>query len=84
MTHSECKSCKAKILWARTEYGNLMPLDFQPDHHKGNIALIDGVAKVIKMGELFEEAYTGPRYVSHWSTCPKAHLHRRSAKKRED
>lgn len=71
MTHSVCRSCGQKIIWARTEAGTLMPLDFEQNKAGANLALVDGVAKVIDKGDLFAEAYSGPLYLSHFATCPE-------------
>ncbi len=77
-TQPRCRSCSAPILWARTEYGNLIPLDADPIPD-GNIAFVDGVCKVVRRGELFEPVYEGPYFKTHYATCPQAHEHRRSA-----
>ena len=73
---SPCRSCGAPMLWVRTTAGNLMPLDLEPVPG-GNIVLKDGLAHVLK-GDLFEGMIDeGPRYVSHFVTCPEAAKHRR-------
>jgi hypothetical protein len=76
-----CRSCDMPIIWARTEYGNLIPLDAEPNKPKADMALVDGVAKKIDQADLFTEVYAGDKYLSHWASCPKAHEWRRSAKK---
>ena len=61
-----CRACPAKILWAKTERGNSIPLDPDPVPD-GNIVVTDaGVAHVLRATEMA----TGPRYVSHFVTCP--------------
>jgi hypothetical protein len=63
-----CRACPAKILWAKTERGKPIPLDPDPVPD-GNIVVTDaGIAHFLKSTEMA----TGPRYVSHFSTCPKS------------
>ncbi|MGD9712863.1 MAG: hypothetical protein AB7V46_12440 [Thermomicrobiales bacterium] len=78
---NKCRSCLADIIWAKTEAGTLIPLDATPGKPGANMALIEGVAKVINKNDLFEPVYSGPLYLSHWASCPHAAQHRRSAKK---
>jgi hypothetical protein len=70
-----CRSCEARIIWALTARDKAMPVDADPVAG-GNLTLTDGVPAprvgVIKLGEQVE----GDRYVSHFSTCPKAEHHR--------
>jgi len=56
-----------------------MPLDAEP-MESGNIVIKDGVA-VVMSGELFEEMLDGPRYQSHFASCPDAQKHRKGSKK---
>lgn len=49
-----------------------MPLDQEPCAD-GNIAVEGDVARVLKKGE----EYDGPRYKSHFATCPAAAAFRR-------
>ncbi len=37
-TVSRCRSCGSRMIWARTDAGSLMPVDFDP-HPGGNIAI---------------------------------------------
>lgn len=81
-----CRSCRAPIVWVRTETGKAMPLD--PDMEAtGPWILIerpdDGEiiavhrSKVVELtGE--EDAASWPGRESHWSTCPNADTHRRA------
>lgn len=71
---SECRSCKAPIFWATTsQMGRKVPVDVEP-RSDGNIIIEgdpsddNGVAKYIEA----DNPYTGPRYVSHFATCPQA------------
>ena len=72
----DCRSCDARILWAKTINGK-MPVDPKPvADGKGNIILIDlpqggKYASVVQPGE--------GEYVSHFATCPYAGQHRRSS-----
>lgn len=50
-----------------------MPLDLAPVAD-GNVQLVAGVAHVLHKDEL---PAPGPRYVSHFATCPNARRHRK-------
>lgn len=67
---SKCRSCLAEIIWAKTESGSLIPLDAEPNKPGANMALIEGIAKVVNRGDLFEPVYSGNLYLSHYATCP--------------
>ncbi len=76
MKTNTCKSCQACIVWAITDAGKRMPVDVNPCSD-GNLALeersgADPLAKVVT------PTYEGPRYKSHFSTCPDAMRHRRA------
>ena len=73
--NGQCRSCGAPILWVLTAAGNKQPLDAEPVKD-GNIILVDGVAHTLR-GDLFEEKHDGPRYKSHFATCPNSKEHRR-------
>jgi hypothetical protein len=60
---SNCRTCGAKITWARTEAGKNTPLDFPGE--KRVVIDEDGVARVFDT------------FVSHFSTCPDAAEHRK-------
>lgn len=73
-----CRSCRAPIMWVRTESGSNMPIDTAPVEN-GNVILSwddDGrsVAVFIRKGETPPAGK--PRYVSHFATCPKSRTHR--------
>ena len=70
-----CRSCKAPILWAKTENGRLIPLDPEPDA-AGNVALVDGVA-VVLTARVLERIRGATLHRSHFATCPYADDHRR-------
>lgn len=68
MRESECKSCKAGIIWAMTPAGKMTPLDAKP---------IRVVTMLLEQDPpKIEEAASG--YTSHWATCPTADQHRRA------
>jgi hypothetical protein len=71
---SRCRSCNAEIIWARTESGKAMPLDAEPTED-GNVKIVGGFAVVGGL-QLLDP---GPRYTSHFATCPNAAQHRRPA-----
>lgn len=73
---SKCQSCGATITWAKTENGRAMPLDAAPVDN-GNMQVVDGVAIIV--GDLLSPGDDGPRYVSHFATCPNSAAHRRRA-----
>jgi hypothetical protein len=69
-----CRSCKAPIIWAKTNSGKNIPLDAEPCTD-GNICIKDGLAVVVsdKQGGVWPL----PFYKSHFATCPNAKQHRR-------
>lgn len=67
---TRCRSCPATVRWVLTAAtGARMPLDPDPVED-GNVVLdwVNGsvVARVLRKGE----THDGPRYVSHFATCP--------------
>ncbi len=78
---SNCRSCNADILWARTERGSRMPLDAEPVDSTGRNLFVlrdksssEGPLAIAAWGL----AHTEPHYVSHFATCPNADQHRRT------
>lgn len=63
LNESCCRACGAKILWARTAAGKIIPLDACP----------------IANGNMRREMLDGSelRYLSHFATCPNADRFRR-------
>ena len=59
---SECKSCKAPILWVETKAGKKMPLDAKPF---SAVQVKEGIGDVIQV------------YMPHWSSCNGADEFRR-------
>jgi hypothetical protein len=64
-----CRTCKRPIVWAITATGKRIPLDPEPVKG-GNLRLVDGRA-------LAARDEPGPRFVTHFATCPFASEHRR-------
>lgn len=79
---TRCRSCKAPILWARTERGKNMPLDAEPyvGPEPGGLFVLrepdepKPLAVAVPPGAFPDE----PHYRSHFATCPHAADHRRS------
>jgi hypothetical protein len=78
----KCSSCGAPILWAVTEAGKRMPLDYD-EHEGGNVFLFrsppgSGKPWTCKVGRQ-EDAppQFASRHFSHFATCPNAAEHRR-------
>lgn len=79
---SRCRSCDARIRWAKTATGKNMPIDLDP-HPDGNLVIVDGIATVYANPLGAAQAHPdAPRYVSHWQTCPTAFEHRRVARQK--
>lgn len=64
----DCRACGAEMAWAVMPSGKSNPLDPAPAADGNVIIDGDGLAHVGKMREI--EAHTGPRYKSHFATCP--------------
>lgn len=76
MTTGTCGGCGAAIIWVVTEAGKSMPVDAQPAA-KGNLVLIPSAhgAPLSHVENLLDP--DGPRYLSHFASCPKADTFRR-------
>lgn len=70
MRYARCKSCGARIIWARTAAGKPIPLDAKPVAG-GNLVFNPFT------GLVAAERGAGFRHVSHFSTCTKAAEHRK-------
>jgi hypothetical protein len=71
---SQCRSCKAELLWCKTLTGKNIPVDLVPVPG-GNIEI-----QVVKGKQVVVVHESNPditRYVSHFATCPNAKEHRR-------
>jgi hypothetical protein len=73
--YSQCRSCSAEVIWAKSERGNWIPLNAAAVHPagQGHFVLRGDVAVAVP-SLVFEDE---PHYVSHFSTCPNAEQHRR-------
>lgn len=77
MPGNSCRSCGAPVRWVRTEAGRRMPINPDPDP-AGNLVLdVTGLAVQV------DPTATGPKYTSHFATCPEAARHRKP-KQRKD
>lgn len=74
-----CRSCGAVLIWAVTDSGRRMPLDFDPVPN-GNLVLSrdrdSPRAIVLSPGQ--QPHVSVPRYISHFSSCPHAKRFRRA------
>lgn len=65
-----CQACPAPLRWARSATtGNRMPFDLEPSP-SGTWVIERGLARKATSED------TGPRYVPHFATCPRAGLFR--------
>jgi hypothetical protein len=76
---ARCRSCDAKIVWAKSKYGRLMPLDAVPVG-EGVRFFIDepflpGPPSASEPVPIQNEGVPG--YRSHFATCPNANEHRK-------
>jgi len=71
MRTAECRGCGAPMVWARTGRGAKMPLDAEPSS-AGTYVLENEDTSNPTTYRMIDPAYTGPRYTSHFQTCPKA------------
>jgi len=74
-----CRSCGDDIFWARTEYGQWMPLNPEPTV-EGSVVILPGsddeIARVETKEEKTRRLASEPAvrfaFVPHWVTCPDA------------
>lgn len=71
-----CSKCKARMMFVPTAAGKTMPLDTDPVSD-GNVVIEDGKA-VVLTADMLCNAYTVPRYKSHFATCPAANSFRKA------
>lgn len=64
-----CRSCKAPIFWATTSGDRRIPIDANPV--PDGTLIVDGDVAYL-LGSLGLEDYSGPRYQTHFATCPDA------------
>ena len=68
--------CGAPIFWAVTKNNKPIPIDAEPAAD-GNLRLEDGVAHYLTKTDQMSMFASGPRYVSHFATCPDAASYRK-------
>ena len=71
---SACRSCGARIVWAETEKGRKMPIDFYPSS-EGTIVLRypQGEKQPLAIVGVPADAFPREdRFTSHFATCPQA------------
>lgn len=82
---SSCRapSCRAPLMWVRTQAGKPLPLDPDPDPKAGTVVLSDDLtgqtfAEVLGPDAAAAASVRGERlYVPHFATCPEADTFRR-------
>lgn len=79
-----CKSCRSRIIRARTSDDQAIPVDEATNPTAGNVALVRQggalIAIVLTRGKAMHARTTGafgPLRTSHFDTCPQAHQHRK-------
>ena len=90
---ARCRSCGARIVWARTHSGRRIPLDAVPDSKRGNVVLDGGRALVFASAEAAAREISErqavramparserpvSQHTAHFATCPDAARHRRA------
>lgn len=78
---SICRSCNARIVWAKTPTGATMPVDASPVSD-GDLVLISGPQGWLAVRVHDNVEPDKPRHKSHFATCPNADQHRRERVKR--
>lgn len=76
---ASCRSCGASVVWVETEHQKAMPIDAEPSP-KGNLVLepVDASKPSLRTVHVQRGSdAAGPRYLSHFSTCPQARKWRR-------
>jgi hypothetical protein len=61
---ANCRSCGAKIRWAKTLDGKSIPLNEPPEK------------RFVLMGRMGETANLVPTYLTHFQTCPESDEYR--------
>lgn len=71
----QMRGCGAVVAWVKLGTGRRMPIDLDPAAD-GNVKLT-GAGHAFILGKRAIEEDTGPRYVSHFRSCPHAEQWRR-------
>lgn len=69
---TECRSCRAPIVWARTVGGKLAPIDVEPVETGNVVFLDDNRAETLGPLELELLDPRRARFLNHFATCPDA------------
>jgi hypothetical protein len=70
-----CSSCRARIIFARTVHGKVMPVDAEPCED-GNVELLMEADGVHALVHAQPPLGAPPLHLSHFATCPQASDHR--------
>jgi hypothetical protein len=80
---STCRSCGAEILWVQwARSGKRMPVDSLPDPNGKVVLTLRKAPEPALLAETFDPKEHLPdrrRFTSHFTSCPNASQHRRSA-----
>ena len=77
LEREECRSCGAEVVWTQTTKGKAMPVDAEPVS-TGNVQLIPQAdPRESPLAVVVGRRVEGPKYVSHFVTCPQAAQHRK-------
>lgn len=69
---SNCKSCHAKVFWARTDSGKTMPVDPPGRHPEPNIKSWRNAEGELRTGTEPPRGADVRMTTSHYATCPDA------------
>ncbi len=69
--------CDAKIIWAKTTKGKNLCFDAEPDRDGEWVLEGDDPPRCIKMSGDTAATEKGPKYTTHWATCPDSPQFRR-------
>jgi hypothetical protein len=80
---ASCKYCGARVIWAKTSKGKLMPMDASPvDEGEWALDFQGDTSKPPRAHRA--EAGTQLRYQTHWATCPSSKKARAEAQRRRE
>jgi hypothetical protein len=74
MDSTHCRSCGAPVKWVKTANGKNMPLD--PESCEDGNIIIKGETAFVMTAKEKANKKVGPRFKSHFATCPNAAGHR--------